>query len=314
MKIVFLDAATVGKDVSLDGLRQFGETVFYDATKQGEAASRVADCDIVITNKVKVYRDEIDAARNLKLICVAATGVNCVDVDYAASKGIPVKNVPAYSTESVAQVCFMHILNMVGHGMYFNEICHDGRYSRSGMFSDVLNPFWELKGKKMGVIGMGNIGSRVAELATAFGMEVSYYSTSGTGHCRTYPCVSLEELLGGSDVVSVNCPLNPKTKDLITYAELGRMKPGTYIVNCSRGGIINENDLVRALNDGLIAGAAVDTFETEPLPIDHPYIAGVKDPSRLILSPHIGWTSIEARIRLVEVLEENIRTFLESGK
>ena len=236
MKIVFLDAATVGKDVSLDGLRQFGETVFYDATKPGEAASRVADCDIVITNKVKVYRDEIDAARNLKLICVAATGVNCVDVDYAASKGIPVKNVPAYSTESVAQVCFMHILNMVGHGMYFNEICHDGRYSRSGMFSDVLNPFWELKGKKMGVIGMGNIGSRVAELATAFGMEVSYYSTSGTGHCRTYPCVSLEVLLGGSDVVSVNCPLNPKTKDLITYAELGRMKPGAYIVNCSRGG------------------------------------------------------------------------------
>ena len=273
MKIVFLDAATVGKDVSLDGLRQFGETVFYDATKQGEAALRVADCDIVITNKVKVYQDEIDAARNLKLICVAATGVNCVDVDYAASKGIPVKNVPAYSTESVAQVCFMHILNMVGHGMYFNEICHDGRYSRSGMFSDVLNPFWELKGKKMGIIGMGNIGSRVAELATAFGMEVSYYSTSGTGHCRAYPCVSLEELL-----------------------------------------IINENDLVRALNDGLIAGAAVDTFETEPLPIDHPYIAGVKDPSRLILSPHIGWTSIEARIRLVEVLEENIRTFLESGK
>ena len=135
---------------------------------------------------------------------------------------------------------------------------------------------------------MGNIGSRVAELATAFGMEVSYYSTSGTGHCRTYPCVSLGELLGGSDIVSVNCPLNPKTRDLITYTELGRMKPGAYIVNCSRGGIINENDLVRALN--------------------------VKDPSRLILSPHIGWTSIEARIRLVEVLEENIRSFLESGK
>ena len=270
----------------------------------------MADCDIIITNKVKVYRDEIDAARNLKLICVAATGVNCVDVDYAASKGIPVKNVPAYSTESVAQVCFMHILNLVGHGMYFNDICHDGRYSRSGMFSDVLNPFWELKGKKMGIIGMGNIGSRVAELATAFGMEVSYYSTSGTGHCKEYPCVSLGELLGGSDIVSVNCPLNPKTKDLVTYEELGRMKRGAYIVNCSRGGIINESDLVRALNDGLIAGAAVDTFETEPLPADHPYITGVKDPSRLILSPHIGWTSIEARRRLVEVLESNIRTFL----
>ena len=159
MKIVFLDAATVGKDVSLDGLRQFGDVVLYDATKQEEAAGRMSDCDIVITNKVKVFRNEIDAARNLKLICVAATGVNCVDVDYASSKGIPVKNVPAYSTESVAQVCFMHILNLVGHGMYFNSICHDGTYSRSGMFSDVLNPFFELKGKKMGIIGMGNIGS-----------------------------------------------------------------------------------------------------------------------------------------------------------
>ena len=240
-----------------------------------------------------------------------ATGVNCVDVEYAASKGIPVKNVPAYSTESVAQVCLMHILNLVGHGMYFNEVCHDGRYSRSGMFSDVLYPFWELKGKKMGIIGMGNIGSRVAELAAAFGMSVAYFSTSGTGHCKDYPCVTMEELLRESDVLSVNCPLNPRTKDLITYEDLKRMKPGAYIVNCSRGGIVNENDLVRALNDGLIAGAAVDTFETEPLPEDHPYLTRVKEPSRLILSPHIGWTSIEARIRLVEILEDNIRTFLK---
>lgn len=310
MKIVFLDAATVGKDVSLDGLRQFGDVVLYDATKQEEAAGRMSDCDIVITNKVKVFRNEIDAARNLKLICVAATGVNCVDVDYASSKGIPVKNVPAYSTESVAQVCFMHILNLVGHGMYFNSICHDGTYSRSGMFSDVLNPFFELKGKKMGIIGMGNIGSRVAELAVAFGMEVAYYSTSGTGHCKTYPCVTLEELLQDSDVISVNCPLNDRTRDLITYVKLDMMKPEAYIVNCSRGGIINEDDLVRALNDGLIAGAAVDTFVTEPLPLDHPYLSGVKDPSKLILSPHIGWTSIEARIRLVEILEDNIRSFI----
>lgn len=310
MKIVFLDAATVGKDVSLEGLEKFGEVVLYDATRQDEAASRVADCDIAITNKVKLYKDEIDAAHNLKLICVAATGVNCVDVDYAATKGIPVKNVPAYSTESVAQVIFMHVLNLVGHGMYFNRIVHDGTYSRSGMFSDVLNPFFELKGKRMGIIGMGNIGTRVAELAVAFGMEVAYYSTSGTAHCKDYPCISLEELLAGSDIISVNCPLNQKTRDLVAYTELARMKPEAYIVNASRGGIINENDLVRALNDGLIAGAAVDTFETEPLPADHPYLTKVKDPSKLILSPHIGWTSIEARLRLVEILEENIRTFL----
>ena len=313
MKIVFLDAATVGKDVSLDGLKQFGETVLYDATRQEDAAGRLADCDIAITNKVHIFKDEIDAARNLKLICVAATGVNCVDVDYASSKGIPVRNVPAYSTESVAQVVFMHILNMVGHGLYFNEICHDGSYSRSGMFSDVMNPFYELKGKRMGIIGMGNIGSRVAELAVAFGMQVAYFSTSGTGHCKLYPCISLEELLSQSDVVSVNCPLNQKTRDLITYTGLAMMKPSAYIVNCSRGGIINERDLVRALNDGMIAGAAVDAFETEPLPADHPFITGVREPSRLILSPHIGWTSVEARNRLVEILEDNIRNFLENN-
>lgn len=310
MKIVFLDAATVGKDVSLKGLEQFGELVLYDSTRQDEAAARLSDCDIAITNKVRIYREEMDAARNLKLICVAATGVNCVDVDYAAAKGIPVRNVPAYSTESVAQVVMMHILNLVGHGMYFNEICHNGAYSRSGMFSDVLNPFFELKGKKMGIIGMGNIGSRVAELASAFGMEVSYYSTSGTGHCTLYPCVSMDELLRTSDILSVNCPLNSRTLNLVTYEDMSVMKPTSYVVNCSRGGIVNEKDLVRALNDGLIAGAAVDTFETEPLPADHPYITEVKDASRLILSPHIGWTSIEARIRLVEALEENIRTFI----
>lgn len=314
MKTVFLDAATVGSDVSLDGLKEFGELVLYDNTKAGEAASRITDCDIVITNKVKVYRDEIDSAKSLKLICVAATGVNCVDVEYAASKGIPVKNVPAYSTESVAQVIFMHILNLVGHGMYFNEIVHNGNYSRSAMFSDVMNPFFELKGKRMGIIGMGNIGSRVAELSVAFGMSVSYYSTSGTAHCKAYPCIGLDELLSGSDIVSVNCPLNPKTRNLLTYRELSKMKPGAYVVNASRGGIINEKDLVNALNDGLIAGAAVDTFETEPLPIDHPYLSELKDKSALILSPHIGWTSKEARIRLVEVLIDNIRGFLSGSK
>ncbi len=310
MKIVFLDAATVGSDISLDGLREFGDLVLYDNTRQEEIPSRIADCDIVITNKVKVYRNEIDAAKTLKLICVAATGVNCVDVEYAASKGIPVKNVPAYSTESVAQVIFMHILNLVGHGMYFNEIVHNGSYSRSNMFSDVMNPFFELKGKRMGIVGMGNIGSRVAELAVAFGMKVSYFSTSGTAHCKDYPCIGLEELLSESDIVSINCPLNERTRDLLTYRELSMMKRTAYVVNASRGGIINEKDLVRALNDGLIAGAAVDTFETEPLPAEHPYLTEVKNPETLIMSPHIGWTSKEARIKLVEVLIENIRGFI----
>lgn len=310
MKIVFLDAATVGKDISLDGLKEFGDTVFYDMTAPEDVVERLADCDIAITNKVRLFKEEIDAARHLKLICVAATGVNCVDVEYAASKGIPVKNIPAYSTESVAQVVFMHILNLVGHGMYFNQYVHSGAYSDSGMFTDLQRPFFELKGKKLGIIGMGNIGSRIAALATAFGMKVSYYSTSGTSHCKEYPCIGLEELLCESDVISVNCPLNKVTAGLIDYGKLSMMKPSAYIVNAARGGIVVEKDLVRALNNGLVAGAAVDTFEQEPLPASHPYIAELKDPSTLILSPHIGWTSVEARLKLVGILEDNIRTFL----
>lgn len=310
MKIVFLDAATVGSDVSLDGLKTFGDTVFYNMTAQEDAAARIADCDIAITNKVHIFRKEIDAAPKLKLICVAATGVNCVDVEYAASKGIPVKNIPAYSTESVAQVVFMHILNLVGKGMYFNDFVHSGKYSSSGMFTDLQRPFFELKGKKLGIIGMGNIGHRIADLATAFGMEVSYYSTSGTAHCKEYPCVALEDLLRESDVVSVNCPLNSVTAGLLDYGRLSLMKHSAYIVNAARGGIIVEADLVKALNDGLVAGAAIDVFEQEPLPASHPYMAELKDPSKLLLSPHIGWTSIEARKKLIEVLEGNIRSFI----
>lgn len=311
MKIVFLDAATVGSDMSFDELNSLGEVTLYDNTGPEEVASRVAECDIVIVNKVKLFKREIDAAPLLKLVCVAATGVNCVDVAYAGEKGIPVKNIPAYSTESVSQVIMMHILNLVGHGMFFNNYVHSKEYSGSGLFSELNHPFFELKGKTIGIIGMGNIGSRVAQLATAFGMKVIYHSTSGRMAASEYPSLSLDRLLSESDVVSVNCPLNEKTKDLLTYSRLSGMKPGAYLVNASRGGIVNESDLVRALNDGLIAGAAVDAFEVEPIPADHPYITELRDPSKLILSPHIGWTSKEARCTLMKILANNIREFLQ---
>lgn len=313
-KICFLDAATVGEDISFDALKGLGEVVLYDYTSPEEVFERVADCDVVITNKVKLFEQQIDASKNLKLICVAATGVNCVDTAYAAQKGIPVKNIPAYSTESVSQVIFMHILNLVGHGIYFNEYVHSGAYSKSGVFTEVQTPFFELKGKNMGIIGLGNIGKRVAELAKAFGMRVSYYSTSGTSHCKDYPSISLEDLLAQSDIVSINCPLNQTTKNLLNYDNLSLMKPSAYLINASRGGIVNEVDLVKALNDGLIAGAAVDAFEVEPIPADHPYISQLKDSSKLVLSPHIGWTSREARTILMEILVRNIEDYIATGR
>lgn len=305
MKIAFLDDITIGEDISLDSIRAKGELILYGRTSPEQVNERIAGCDVVITNKVKIRKENIDSAPSLKLICVAATGVNNVDVEYAKSKGIPVRNVAGYSTESVAQVTMMHILNLVGKGIYFDKFVKSGEYSSKGIFTDVSNPFFELKGKKIGIIAMGNIGHRVAELTSAFGMKVSYYSTSGTSHCTDYPSLPIEQLLKESDIISIHAPLNSRTENLITYEKMQLMKKTGYIINVGRGGIINESDLVKALNDGIIAGAAIDVFETEPIPSSHPYLS-LLNPDKLILSPHIAWTSREARTLLVEKIAENI--------
>lgn len=307
MKIVFLDALTLGRDISLEPLKQFGENVFYDTTAPEETAARIKDADIIITNKVRLFRDEIDAAPSLKLICVAATGVNCVDVEYAASKGIPVKNVAGYSTESVVQTTFMHILALAGHHGYFDARIKSGEYGRGGIATDITAPFWELDGKKIGIVGMGAIGQRVAQVATAFGMQVAYFSTSGTSHCTEYPSLSLEQLLSQSDIVSVHAPLNAATNGLIGSKELAMMKPTAFIINMGRGGIVVEEDLAAALRDGVIAGAGIDVFVKEPMGEEHPF-ASLGD--KISLSPHVGWASVEARTRLVDKIADNIRTFI----
>ncbi len=311
LKIVFLDAGTIGKNISLDDIKSLGELILYRTTSPEEVNSRIAGCDVVITNKVKILSPNIDATPSLKLICIAATGVNNVDVEYATSKGIPVKNVAGYSTESVAQVTIMHILNLVGHGIYYNDFVHSGQYTESGFPTDVSHPFFELKGKRLGIIAMGHIGTRVAQLATAFGMKVSYYSTSGTSHCTLYPSLPIDELLSTSDIVSVNAPLNAATSDLITYSKLKLMKPSAYIVNVGRGGIVNEEDLVKALNEHLIMGAAIDVYQKEPIALSHPYLSKLQDPSSLILSPHIAWTSDEAQVELIHRIAENISSIIK---
>ena len=310
MKLVFLDACTLGDDISLEGLKQFGELVVYDMTMPEQVDERIAGFDVVMVNKVNVRKANIDASPSLKLICITATGMDNIDYEYAESKGIPVKNVKGYSTESVAQVTFMHILNLVGKGIYFDKYIKDGSYSRNGIFTAINNPFFELKGKKLGIIAMGNIGQRVAQVASVFGMEVAYFSTSGTSHCKDYPSLPLEQLLAESDVVSIHAPLNSVTKNLIDYSKLSMMKPSAYVINVGRGGIINEADLVDALNDGLIAGAAVDVFEKEPFPLEHPYLTKLKDSSKMILSPHIAWASVEARKLVIEMMIENIANYM----
>ncbi len=305
MKIVFLDAATMG-DVSFEPFERLGDFVSYATSSPEEARERVADADVVMINKVIVDKALIDAAGCLKLICVAATGVNNIDVDYASSKGIPVRNVAGYSTDSVAQATFMHILSLAGGAPYFDQSVKSGAYSRSGMFTDPNWNWWELAGKTIGIIGLGNIGKKVAKIAEAFGMKVCYYSTSGTGHCKDYPCLSLEDLLAVSDVVSVHAPLNERTHNLLGAREFAMMKPTAYVVNAGRGAIIVEKDLAEAVDNGVIAGAGIDVFVQEPIPEDHPYLK-MKHPERMRLAPHVAWASVEARKRLVSMMADNVR-------
>lgn len=313
MKIVFLDSDTMG-DVSFAPIAEKGELILYPRSTPQQAIERVKDCEVLIVNKIIVNKELVDAAPKLRLICEAATGVNNIDIEYARSKGIPVRNAAGYSTESVAQVTFMHILNLVGHASYFDRRVKTGEYYENGIFSDMSWPFFELKGKKLGIIGMGNIGQRVARIAVAFGMEVAYYSTSGTSHCKDYPSLPLEDLLSASDIVTIHAPLNDATRNLVTYDRLKLMKPSAYILNMGRGGIINEQDLADALSDNIIAGAATDVYAREPLEPGHPYLRfrdytdkdGRCLKEKLLLTPHIAWTSNEALKTLVEKIAENI--------
>ena len=306
LKIVFLDAQTLGSDISLAPVSDLGDYVSYPFTKPEDVLSRIAGFDVVITNKVWMGKEQIDASPALKLICVAATGTNNVDTAYAASKGIPVRNAVDYSTESVTQVTWI-ILNLVGKARYFDDYVKDGSYSASGCFTNATVPFFELRGKTYGTVGLGNIGSRVAGVAEAFGMKVLYYPTSGKPHSDRYEAdTDLDSFLSRCDVVSVHCPLNERTNGLIGYEQLARMKRSAVIVNMGRGGIVVEADLARALDEGLIAGAATDVFTKEPLPSGHPYLK-MQHPERLLLTPHIGWASREARICLVDKIAANIK-------
>lgn len=304
MKIVFLDAATLG-DTSLEPIAKLGDLVCWPTSTPEEVRARVGDCEILIINKIKVDTMLLDAAPVLKLVCEAATGVNNIDVEACAAKGIPVRNVAGYSTDSVVQETFMHILTLMGNGPYFDCTVKSGEYSRGNIFTDVSKPFFEIAGKTLGIIGMGTIGSKVAKVGEAFGMKVIYYSTSGTGHCKEYPSVSLERLMRESDVISVHAPYNERTAGLVGESELRMMKPTAFIVNMGRGGIVVEEALAKVIDEGIIGGAGLDVFVKEPLPADHPLLH-TRHPEKLSLTPHTAWASVEARNRLVQAIADNI--------
>lgn len=307
IKMVFLDAVTVGGVDNLYEISSLGEYASYEITQPSDRIKRIMGHNVVITNKVLINRDVMDACPELELICIVATGMNNVDLDYAAQKGIVVKNVAGYSTESVTQCTFSLLLYLLNAGRYYDDYVKSGQYAASPVFTHLGREFWELAGKRFGIIGMGTIGRRVATVASAFGAKIAYYSTSGKNlDAAGFPHLSLEELLQTSDVVSIHCPLNDQTRNLLTESRLRMMKRSAYLLNMGRGGIVDEAALARMIDENRIAGAALDVLAAEPIATDSPLLK-VLNKEKLYITPHIAWASREARRLLISRTAQNIK-------
>jgi len=309
MNIVILDAKTLGDDLDISVLHSFGTVTVYQTTSREETLDRIQMADIIITNKVVITANMMEETPRLKLICIAATGMNNVDLESAEYKGIEVKNVAGYSTKSVVQHTFAMALYLLEKMAYYDTVVKDTIWTESGLFTDVSRPFFEISGKKWGIIGFGAIGQEVARIATAFGAEVSYHSTSGKNLHHGYPHQSLEFILRDCDIISVHAPLNDDTYNLINEINLPYLKDDAILLNLGRGGIINETDLAFEL-DRRSLYAGLDVLEKEPMTIDN-RLNEVKHKERLLITPHMAWASIEARKKLLEGIVENIRTFME---
>ena len=307
MKIVILDRKTLGDDVNVDIFNKFGEVEVFDITKECETKNRVKDADIVITNKVVISKVVMENS-NLKLICISATGKNNVDLEFAKQKGIEVKNVAGYSSSSVSQVAFSMIFHFVSKLNYYKNYVDEGNWQKSDIFTHIEKPFYELDNKRVGVIGLGDIGSSFAKRAQAFDCEVVYYSTSGRNNNSEFKRVELDELLSTCDIISIHCPLNEQTKDLLNYENMKNMKDGAILLNLGRGGIINEADLSKLIDEKEIY-CGIDVVNVEPIEESNPLLK-VQNKDRLLLTPHIGWASVEARTRLISMVADNIEEFL----
>lgn len=308
MKIVILDGHGVNPgDLSWDSFRTFGEVEVYPKTPTfAETVERLQCAQIAITNKTPITAELLDACPSVKLVCVLATGYNVVDCDAARERGIPVCNVPDYGTSAVAQFTFGLLLELCHRIGHHNELVHQGRWTSCPSFCFWDTPQMELAGKTMGIIGFGRIGQAVAAIAKAFGMKVLAYSRTH------YPdvdaqYVTLEELLQGSDVVTVHCPLTPQTQELINKDTLSMMKDSAILLNTSRGGVLNEEDVKRALISGKLKGAAMDVATFEPIPADSPLLTA----PNCIITPHMAWAPLESRQRILDCTMSSIQAFLD---
>jgi len=307
-KIAILDAKTFGEDIDLSVFNILGEVKSYQTSSYEQTINHISDSNIVITNKVIIDKDIIDSC-NIKLICVAATGMNNIDLEYAKKKGIVVKNAVGYSTNSVAQLTLSMALQFIQKISYYNDYVQNNSWCKSDIFTHLDKPFYELDNKTWGIIGLGNIGKKVASIASSFGCNIQYYSTSGTNNDTQYNNVSLDKLLQTSDIISIHCALNDNTLNLINKSNLKLLKDKTIILNLGRGGIVNEEDISKKLDKRELY-YGTDVVTKEPIIEQSPLLA-VQNKNRIIITPHIAWASIEARKRLVSIVLNNIKEYLK---
>jgi lactate dehydrogenase-like 2-hydroxyacid dehydrogenase len=307
MNIVILDKNTIGDDVNYDAFHELGHVIFYDYTKKEDVVNRSKDADVLVINKTKLSSEILTELKKLKGICITATGYDNVDLAYCKKHKIHVSNVRGYSTNNVAQHTFAMLLFLFENIGYYKDYVTSKKYINNQSFSHFEKTYHELKGKTIGIIGMGQIGQQVAKIAQAFLMNVIYYSTSGTNKSQPYKNVYFDDLLKDSDIISIHAPLNENTRFLINKSAFLKMKKGVFILNLGRGAIIDEIDLSFALDqDGLIGGVGLDVLSSEPMSATSPLIKHLKDP-RLLITPHIAWASKEARQRLIDETVLNIK-------
>lgn len=305
MKIVILDGATAkGRELNFDFLNQFGEVTYYDVTYSDEVLSRTKDADILVINKIVLDKATLSACKKLKLITILATGYNVVDIDAARELGITVCNVPYYSTNSVAQLTFAFILEFANKLSLHTQSVARGDWQNCADFAYTLDTLHELNGKTLGIIGYGSIGRKVAQIGKAFGMNILVSTRTPVDGC-----VSKEEVFENADFITLHCPLNEGSKLMINEKSLSMFKPTAYLINTARGGLIDEEALANALNQGKIAGAGLDVLTCEPPKADNPLIHA----KNCIITPHMAWASVEARVRLLHATEDNVRAFLQNS-
>ncbi len=305
MKIVFLDSLALGEGLDLDSFRELGEVEIYGSSTNEEIIERVADCDVAITNKLKLNKSNLDGAKNLKLICVTATGFDNIDVAYAKERGIGVCNVVGYSTTNVAQITAGFVLQLINRSTEYQRSVSSGYYSECGV-ANILSPIYrEIDGLKWGIVGFGNIGRRVAGIAEALGCSVLVNKREAV---NDYECVDIETICRECDIITIHTPLNDGTRGFINAEKIAMMKDGVILVNVARGAVTDEQAVADAIKSGKIGGFGCDVYSIEPFGKNHPFYE-IKDRENVLLTPHMAWGSLDARVRLLNDVKGNIISF-----